>query len=149
MHQHDRNHRHDVEGLYSENSYYFDEIEDDGEELQTTSSSLGFRCVIRLFLVTFTTASASSVPCFHMIVSLLGSFTVSLLTFILPPLFHLFIISIPRVKGKDIPNEMMSPSFQLAKDLILLVLGTVITVIGTGMTFSQILHVIFSNNGQC
>eukprot|EP01032_Pedospumella_encystans_P017187 gene17187-19595_t len=50
------------------------------------------RCGNRFFMGFFTTVVAAYIPCFGMVISLLGGFTIAILDFILPPLLHLRIV---------------------------------------------------------
>mmetsp|Transcript_2876 Transcript_2876/g.4376 ORF Transcript_2876/g.4376 Transcript_2876/m.4376 type:complete len:499 (+) Transcript_2876:60-1556(+) len=59
--------------------------------------SMMLRWSNRLFLVVMCTALAAHVPCFGLVVSLLGSFTVTILSFVLPPVLHLLIVIKPRM----------------------------------------------------
>lgn len=53
----------------------------------SSNSSLSFRLSVRFVLVVICTALAATVPCFGDVVSLLGCFTVSILSFIMPPCY--------------------------------------------------------------
>ncbi|CAM9832820.1 unnamed protein product [Choristocarpus tenellus] len=65
-------------------------IESGGGETPATAGKLSFvqSMVVRGFLVILTGFFATSVPMFGVVVSLLGSFSISLGSFVLPPLFH-------------------------------------------------------------
>lgn len=62
--------------------------EEDGESHSSGELSPALRYGFRAALVLFTGVSATSVPNFGMVVTLLGSFSVTLGSFVLPPLFH-------------------------------------------------------------
>lgn len=76
---------------------------------------------LRVALVAFTGVCATSVPNFGVVVSLLGSFSVTLGSFVLPPLFHLIVFAERLTQGA------------IAVDVVLFVLG-VVTCIFTTMS---------------
>ena len=104
--------------------------------------------VIRFALVLFTTIASSSVPCFGSIVSLLGAFTVSILSFVLPPLLHYQIVTKGRVerelRGVDMEEGtkegefLLSPTNQKGVDLLMCASGVIICIFGTWITASDI-----------
>jgi amino acid permease len=57
------------------------------------------RYINRLALVSITVVCALSVPCFSSVIAFLGSCTVSVLTYIMPPLLHARLVSKPRLAG--------------------------------------------------
>ncbi|CAM9995569.1 unnamed protein product [Ectocarpus sp. 4 AP-2014] len=62
--------------------------EEDGESHSSGELSPALRYGLRAALVLFTGVCATSVPNFGVVVTLLGSFSVTLGSFVLPPLFH-------------------------------------------------------------
>lgn len=60
--------------------------------------SILLRCILRVLLVAMTTLAAASVPCFGLIIETLGSFTISISSFIMPSLLHLLLCSYPRLR---------------------------------------------------
>ena len=82
------------------------------------------------------TILAIYVPCFGDVISLLGCFTVSILSFVMPPLLHYKIVSIPLSHKKDhvmveFANDAVNPKVQIVFDVILTILGIFISVAGT------------------
>lgn len=82
----------------------------DGEP-DIPETSLFMRIGIRIGLIVLCTFFASAVPCFGMVISLLGCFTVVILSFILPPLFHLFIITVPKLNKQKSAISQQSLSY--------------------------------------
>ena len=82
---------------------------------------------LRVALVLFTGVCATSVPNFGVVVSLLGSFSVTLGSFVLPPLFH-FVVFGDRLSVKV-----------KAVDIFLFVLGVVTCVFTTTTTAMDVL----------
>jgi amino acid permease len=85
---------------------------------------LALRVCIRVLLVSVSTIVAGCVPCFGAVVSLLGCCTVSVLSFVLPPFFHLRLVS--RAGGRG-----------FSEDLALTVLGSVLCVTATSVTVAD------------
>ena len=76
---------------------------------------------IRLIIMICCTLSAAIVPCFGTIVSLLGAFTVSILSYLLPPLLHLKLIG---------NNDRLDYSYTIV--------GIAITIIGTTIEVMEV-----------
>lgn len=58
--------------------------------------SMLFRCGVRFVLVAVCALLAAHVPCFGMVISLLGSIGVTILSFVLPPLLHSLLVTGPQ-----------------------------------------------------
>eukprot|EP01035_Chromulina_nebulosa_P020161 gene20161-26174_t len=58
---------------------------------------------------TYCTVCSSFIPCFGVVVSLLGCFTVTILSFILPPLLHLQIVSKPLIRQTTLLQHHNTP----------------------------------------
>lgn len=99
------------------------DIEDNGGQ-QELPSSLYYG--LRLVLVIFTGVCATSVPNFGVVVSLLGSFAVTLGSFVLPPLFHMVVF-----RGRQTQRAEMI-------DIALFVLGLVTCAFTTTTTFISV-----------
>ncbi len=90
----------------------------------TSASTLPrLRLVVRAGLVVASAVVATVVPCFGIVVSFLGAFSIALLALVLPPFFHLCLVSTTR------PTRTES-----AKNLALLVVGAVATIVATVLT---------------
>jgi proton-coupled amino acid transporter len=81
--------------------------------------------IVRTCLVAVTTVIAVAAPWFGSIVALIGCFTVSLLSFILPPMFHL----------KLVPG--LSTVVKIT-DYVLIVLGVIVCIFTTVVTLQKI-----------
>jgi len=79
------------------------------------------RSLTRLSLLSLTTAIASEFPCFGMIVSLLGCFTVSILSFVLPPFFRLKLVSMPGFENTGDYTGLLSDVFLTGAGVLLCV----------------------------
>ena len=121
-------------------------------------SSLPFRLAVRFVLVVICTILAASVPCFGDVVSLLGCFTVSILSFIMPPLLHYQIVTKPcymnhKRSGGGRYNLYLDQyvfvcsSLQIYFDIILTIFGLFVTVAGTVIQ-TKAVSVIFAQ-GKC
>ena len=102
----------------------------------------------RACLIGGITLLATVVPCFGAVISLLGAFTVTLLTFVLPPLMHMELM-------KQDFKEKVSPSLEesnklwwtVVKDVAATGLGTLLCIVGTIITFYSVQDEIAS--GTC
>lgn len=83
---------------------------------------------LRLVLVIFTGVCATSVPNFGVVVSLLGSFAVTLGSFVLPPLFHLVVF-----RGRQTQGAEMA-------DLVLFILGALTCAFTTTTTALSVIN---------
>lgn len=83
---------------------------------------------LRVALVLFTGVCATSVPNFGVVVELLGSFSVTLGSFVLPPLFHFAVF-----------RERLSPTVQAA-DCALVLLGAVTCIFTTTTTALGVIY---------
>lgn len=77
---------------------------------------------VRVGVVVASAMFAAGVPCISVIISFIGAFSVALLALVLPPLFHLCLVSM-RQTWRD-----------AVKDAALLVLGSVATIVATVLT---------------
>ena len=84
-------------------------------------------------------------PCFGLLVSLLGCFTVTILSFILPPFFRLKLVSLPCLETEDGHRPSLCP--QVARDCLLTLLGTLLCVVASTVVVRQILA--SSGGGTC
>eukprot|EP01034_Spumella_vulgaris_P027142 gene27142-33825_t len=67
-------------------------------ETVTEEPSVLLRCVNRLAIVVISTVVAICIPCFGVVVSLIGCFTVTILSFILPAYLHLQLVTRPQLQ---------------------------------------------------
>jgi amino acid permease len=96
--------------------------------------------VIRAALVALCTILATVVPCFGAVVSLLGSFTVTVLTFVLPPVCHLSILRQEyESKVQSTCAEDSEMRWIAIKDISAMILGAMMCVVGTSITFGSVL----------
>jgi amino acid permease len=93
-----------------------------GAATATAEGPRGSRLPVRVSLVVTSAVVGTAVPCFGLVVSFLGAFSVALLAFVLPPLFHLCLVSMPLTRAEAL------------QDVALLVLGTVATIVATVLT---------------
>ena len=77
------------------------------------------RLAVRVGVVVASVIVASIMPCINIIVSFIGAFSVALLALVLPPLFHLRLVSVRQTQN------------DVVKDVGLLVLGSVATIVAT------------------
>ena len=100
------------------------------------------RCTNRFCMVMLITTISISVPCFSLVISLLGCFTVTILCYIMPPLLHLKLVSEPLLQGrfpsnKDIrefQNDWVEPQFQYYTDCVFFCFGLAFCVFATSLT---------------
>jgi len=74
----------------------------------TPAISTALSVIHRLILMAFLQSVAVHVPCFGLVVSLLGCFTVSILSFVLPPLLSIQIITSPA--ARRVANHSRGPN---------------------------------------
>ena len=121
------------------------------------------RCMCRFVLVMLTAQLGIGIPCFALLINVLGSGTISIVSYILPPLLHSVLVTnktltceeggnnsnmnslIKEFKAKD----FFSPTQQLWIDRSLLMLGLSLTVIATSVTFVSVYFQLVSPNPQC
>lgn len=80
------------------------------------------RLAVRVGVVVASAMFAAGVPCISVIISFIGAFSVALLALVLPPLFHLCLVSMRQAQRDAL------------KDAALLVLGSVATIVATVLT---------------
>jgi hypothetical protein len=74
-------------------------------------------------------------PCFGLIVSLLGCFTVSILSFVLPPFFRLKLVSMPNYEAEATGENNMA----ILLDTLSTGAGTLLCLTSTAVVARQIL----------
>jgi amino acid permease len=103
--------------------------------------------VVRGGLLALCTLLATVVPCFGAVVSLLGAFTVTALTFVLPPLCHMEIM---KQQFNEHPQRSDAEKETLRKtvvwDVTAVAAGVVLCIIGTVITFQAVLDEIEGGN---
>lgn len=145
----------------------------DGEP-DIPETSLFMRIGIRIGLILLCTFFASAVPCFGMVsydryfllpllciyaqvISLLGCFTVVILSFILPPLFHLFIITVPKLNKQKSAISQQSLSYMEEDEKVIkrnyyfgvahTLAGIVLSLIATSVTAFDVWSKLSSGAG--
>lgn len=112
------------------------------------------RCMVRASLIALCTFIATSTPCFGSVISLLGCFTVSILSFVMPAILHLRLVTIPAqqrdlLQRNDVEGDLnvgdelvprlflniSPPHTQYKIDMFLIVLGTITCFWGTVISF--------------
>jgi hypothetical protein len=96
------------------------------------------RSINRLFLLIFAVVCAIGVPCFGLVISFLGCGTVSILTYVMPPLLHRRIVTEPLLHataGDEIAvkfeTDFISPSCQYVIDITYCVFGILFCIVST------------------
>ena len=125
------------------------------------------RYICRLVLVMITALLAISIPCFALLINILGSGTISILTYVLPPLLHLVLVTskiLTTTMNSDTDsnsdsndhhiieiskNSFFLPTQQLWIDRCLFLLGLSFATIATSVTFVSVYEQITSPNSQC
>ena len=128
---------------------------DDDEDLNVPKPNLLFRCCSRLVLVIITIIIAVSVPCFALVISLLGCCTVSILTYIMPPFIHNTIVTqallrqSPELKDSPIfDGDIISPSTQNCLDYCYICFGFIFCTVSTTLTAWN-MYITISGGGKC
>ena len=125
----------DEEHLYSLNKISNHNEEGHSEERKNDRGGFfSFSTIFRGCLLIAIQAVSINVPCFGLVVSLLGCFTVSILSYVLPPLFSLRIISCHR-----------TDCWPYFRDVLLLLLGSLITIATTVIVAKQCITDIFTD----
>ena len=90
------------------------------------------RCMAtRTAMVACTTIVAMFVPCFGLVCAFIGCFTVSLLSFILPPIFHLRICRAETLSRRDVALDYFSIS-----------LGVIVSLFTSVLTANQLVETL-------
>eukprot|EP01032_Pedospumella_encystans_P014428 gene14428-16568_t len=132
--------------------------------------SFAMRCINRSLIVLMTTVISTWIPCFGMVIALLGGFTVTILSFILPSYLHLQIVGYQKIHGattssspfSDINSfyskgglpatvEMSSEerSKVIKTDIALTAGGAALCLISTAVTTIGFLSRVSSEGGSC
>ena len=91
---------------------------------------------VRMTLLCLCEYLATSIPCFGLIVSLLGCFTVTILSYVIPPYVSLEMITAPaRANGNGDPHVF----WEYCRDFLLVTFGTVLCVVSSFIVGSQAL----------
>ncbi len=104
------------------------------EDIEEPPTTLRFS--VRFLLISMCTVLAISIPCFGDVISLLGSFTVSILSFVMPPILHYRLVSSQLLTSYnrihlEFKNDRVSPLTQAVIDLVFFVLGVCLCLFGT------------------
>lgn len=99
--------------------------------------------LVRAFLLLICECLASSIPCFGLVVSLLGCFTVTILSFVIPPYLSLSLLSKPKWE-----DERSNPqALLLVRDCLLIILGVGVCCWSSVLVWQQCLQALDEN--QC
>jgi proton-coupled amino acid transporter len=90
------------------------------------------RCTLRMSLLGLCTAIACAFPCFGLLVSLLGCFTVTILSFVLPPFFRLMLVAMPTFESTGEYSHLLTDVFMTGA-------GALLCIISTSVVSSQIM----------
>ena len=115
---------------------------DEEDEAVVVPISLSY--VVRAVLVTMCAYSATSIPCFGLIVSLLGSFTVTILSFVIPPYLNLKLITGP---AREVDASNTGAFYSYWRDIILVIFGALLCIISSCIVGSQCLGAL--SEGVC
>lgn len=96
--------------------------------------STALRYTFRLLLLTLCTYISCKFPCFGLLISLLGCFTVTILSFVLPPFFRLKLVSLPHYEGTG------NGGYRILLDIIMTGLGSLLCITATMVVTLQILN---------
>lgn len=141
-------------------------IRDENNFILQDNTPIELRCFVRAALVILCTIFAIYVPCFGMIVSLLGCFTESIISFILPPLLHMNIVTWPSLLasnlnlGEDricknsqvlkfLQEDYLRPKTQYYANFILICLGCFVCVVTTSITAVDIYFQLQRHENTC
>ena len=98
----------------------------DGPLVAAAQASWRMRCMaVRTAMVVATTIVAMFVPCFGLVCAFIGCFTVSLLSFILPPIFHLRICRAEALSRRQVATDYFSICFGIGVCLFTSVLTAI------------------------
>ena len=120
--------------------------------MESFEPPLYIRYLLRLLLVSFTCLLAVGIPCFESIISLLGSGTVSVITYVLPPLLHMLLVTGRAIDGTSLHNfdgDMFSPKFQRICDIVLFCFGLSFCIVATSITALTVVDQLNSGGQTC
>ena len=102
----------------------------EGSQSVRKASAL-LRYANRITMLALCTSVSTNYPCFGMLVSLLGCFTVTILSFVLPPFFRLMLVSMPASDTSGI--------YPVLIDILMTGLGALLCITSTLVITRQIL----------
>jgi len=94
--------------------------------------------LIRFLFISLCTVVATFLPCFGMVISLLGCFTVTILSFVLPPFFHFQLVS---SHSNDVSMYV--------NDILLTAAGSILCAVSTFMVVSDFVDKFNSGSIVC
>jgi proton-coupled amino acid transporter len=100
--------------------------------------------LVRSALLVGCECAASFIPCFGLIVSLLGCFTVTILSFVIPP--YLSFVMLSRPAREEEPRDV-SAFFEYLRDLLLIIFGTFVCIASSCIVWQQCLDAL--DAGTC
>ena len=115
------------------------EITNEIEESESIDPPVYLCYFVRFCLIIFTSVLAITIPCFALVISLLGSCTVSLLTYIMPPLLHFYLVSERSIIGNSTTFIL---SYHPLFDIFLFLLGLIIAITATTLTAIEVFEQI-------
>lgn len=131
---------------YGFNRYRYQSIFKGGlsEIDQDNDTPFSIRLLVRCIIVLITTLISFFVPCFGDIIAIIGCFTVSILSFILPPVLHFRLISYPAYTD----DSQLSSLLKYIFDIIMILLGFILWIVGTFIT-AQGIYVRIRQGNSC
>jgi amino acid permease len=120
-----------------------DEDLESDDPLYRQEPSWLLRVMNRVVLMVIITTGSLAIPCFGLMVSFLGSFTVAILSFVLPPLFSMLIIT-KRKKDKSSADK-----WNYIRDLVLLAVGIFTAVSATVIVALKCFETMTNGEGEC
>ena len=105
--------------------------------------SFFLRVVNRVVLMVIITVGSLAIPCFGLMVSFLGSFTVAILSFVLPPLFSMLIIT------KHKKDNSSADKWNYIRDVVLMTVGIFTAVSATTIVALKCIETMTSGEGEC
>ena len=120
----------------------------DEDEIIFREPSRALQLITRGLLLWMCHAFAIRIPCFGLIVSLLGCFTVTILSFVLPPYLSLNIISKRAYESLDTTSSIAPQVvYRYYRDIWMIVFGVLLCLVLTVIVSIQCYNVYFS--GKC
>ena len=119
---------------YGFNRYRYQSIFKGGLSEIDLEPSFSIRLLVRCIIVLTTTLISFFVPCFGDIIAIIGCFTVSILSFIMPPVLHFRLISYPEYTDDSKLSSLLKYIF----DIIMILLGFILWIVGTFITVQGI-----------
>lgn len=114
----------------------------DFEEDVLTRVPASLMYIVRAILLLLCEFLASSIPCFGLVISLLGCFTVTILSFVIPPYLSLVLLSKPRWEEETGNSQAL---FVLCRDWTLIIVGAGVCVWSSMLVWEQCMEALAAN----